>query len=231
MTAVPHIGREALARFVVGCSSCEENRFIETHVRGCVSCAASLADEARFEVELQAAWPQVNRPSAVVLTLPVHRPVVAARRGGRFSRFVATAGGAAAAALFALVGTNGVTPRLANDRFADDRFANDRFANDTGSPVAAADGAAMSPAAPLSASWASWGGVPHADGRGAVLMNADVFGRLAMADQSAVDGEGACVGSALAGSHGGFFTAICGVSGWGGRCRPVPAAACAEPTP
>lgn len=208
-----HVNREALSRFVAGCLLGAELASLETHVRACAACAEALAAEARFEAELQALWPQIKRPLAMILPLPVRRPPVPLRRAGRWSGLVASAGGAAAA-LFALVATNLVTPQMSDADWQ---------------PASAAVVGSMSAGAPLSPSWASWG--PWTNDQTPALMNVDVVGRLAMGALSAVDGEGACVGSSVFGSQEGAGGSGCGTSGWGGLCRPLPAAACAAPTP
>jgi hypothetical protein len=72
-----HATADELALFVLDALEPPVRRQLERHVATCAACARGLAAEAAAEVALQAAWPQVPRPLAPVLSLPVRPANVA----------------------------------------------------------------------------------------------------------------------------------------------------------
>lgn len=70
LAAGAHATADELALFVIdGLDQVAQRRF-ERHIAVCALCAQALAQEAAAELQLQAVWPQVQRPLAPVLALP-----------------------------------------------------------------------------------------------------------------------------------------------------------------
>jgi hypothetical protein len=65
-----HATADQVALYVLDALDAGERRRFERHVMACAACGEALAAEAAAELELQAAWPAIDRPLAPVINLP-----------------------------------------------------------------------------------------------------------------------------------------------------------------
>jgi hypothetical protein len=71
-----HASADELALFILDALDPPARRHLERHVAECAACARALSAEAAAEVALTAAWSEVPRPLAPVLSLPVRPAAV-----------------------------------------------------------------------------------------------------------------------------------------------------------